>query len=839
MEKKDWINLIIIILTVIIIMFVTKGIFNIYGSKTDWMSQHWVLPEYFRALFYETKNIFPNFAPNIGGGQNIYNFSYYGFLNPVILISYFLPFIKMIDYIMISSVLIVILSIVLFYKWLKSHNLCSNNVFIATFSFALANSLIFHSHRHIMFINYMPFLILALMGIDKYFKDGKRWLFIISTFLIIMTSYFYSVSCLLVLGMYCCYKLIKNKCTMPVLFSHLLKLLSAVIISILMASVLLLPTIYVIKNGRGIDTHAINLFSLLKPNFNFNSLLYNSYSPGFTAIALVSLISSIFSKEKSIKFLAIFISCLFFTPFFAYVLNGMLYIRYKVFIPFLPLIGLLISNFWDSLKDKKLPLIKIILFLLLIIIFNRKDQLITVFIIDLIITLMLIFLYKLKNLNKIIYIPILLIIVLNSVYGNSTENFVSKKQYFDEFNTKDEFLIKDIIKNDDSVYRFTNLNSALSTSNKVYDIRHYQTTLYSSTYNTDYNYFYYDVFKNAIPYRNRVITAASPNVFFQLFMGVKYIGTNNAPPIGYVLVEKNENNFSIYKNKSAFPLVYVTNNIVSVDDFKQLNYPYTIEPLLKGVVVDNATNYKYNTTIKEIDLKYTSNINENIEIIQNNNIYEVIAKKNNTISLGLDNPENKVIIVTFKMNFNQGCKDGDVGIVINGIKNVLTCKEWIYHNENFEFEYIISNERPIEKLKIDFQKGKYIISDLKIYTVDYDDLINNSEKSNKINVDIKKTKGDKIYGKINVDEDGYLVTSIPFDKGFKIKINGVLQQSELVNMAFLGAKIDKGINEVEIVYESPLYKQGVVSTVFGSICFLIILFVERNEEVNYESRNSN
>ena len=61
------------------------------GSETDWLSQHIVFPEYFRQRFYETGNLFPDFAMEIGGGQNIYNFGYYGLYNPLYLLSYLLP----------------------------------------------------------------------------------------------------------------------------------------------------------------------------------------------------------------------------------------------------------------------------------------------------------------------------------------------------------------------------------------------------------------------------------------------------------------------------------------------------------------------------------------------------------------------------------------------------------------------------------------------------------------------------------------------------------------------------------------------------------------------------
>ena len=53
------------------------GRHGIFGAKVDWLSQHSVLPDYFRQQFYQTGQFFPEYAANIGGGQNIYNFSYY------------------------------------------------------------------------------------------------------------------------------------------------------------------------------------------------------------------------------------------------------------------------------------------------------------------------------------------------------------------------------------------------------------------------------------------------------------------------------------------------------------------------------------------------------------------------------------------------------------------------------------------------------------------------------------------------------------------------------------------------------------------------------------------
>lgn len=88
--------------------------YGVFGAKVDWINQHSVIPDYFRRRFYETGSLLPDFAWNIGGGQNIYHLSYYGLFSPVVLLSFFLPFIRMDYYIMGSSILSYIVSVLLF-----------------------------------------------------------------------------------------------------------------------------------------------------------------------------------------------------------------------------------------------------------------------------------------------------------------------------------------------------------------------------------------------------------------------------------------------------------------------------------------------------------------------------------------------------------------------------------------------------------------------------------------------------------------------------------------------------------------------------------------------------
>jgi len=126
MKKKDIHNYLYLTFICLFLISMILDPINLFGSKTDWINQHTVFPDYFRKLFYETGNLIPSFAPNIGGGQNIFNFSYYGLLNPIILISYLFPMISMTDYLIAMNIILYTSTSSLLYKWLKGHTKDTN-----------------------------------------------------------------------------------------------------------------------------------------------------------------------------------------------------------------------------------------------------------------------------------------------------------------------------------------------------------------------------------------------------------------------------------------------------------------------------------------------------------------------------------------------------------------------------------------------------------------------------------------------------------------------------------------------------------------------------------------
>lgn len=85
-------------------------------------------------------------------------------------------------------------------------------------------------------------------------------------------------------------------------------------------------------------------------------------------------------------------------------------------------------------------------------------------------------------------------------------------------------------------------------------------------------------------------------------------------------------------------------------------------------------------------------------------------------------------------------------------------------------------------------------------------------------------------GQIEAEEGSYLITSIPYDAGFAIKLDGHKVQPEIVNTAFLGCPLTKGAHEVEITYQPPGFGMGMFLSVLGILILMMITIVAKQRQ---------
>lgn len=836
LNKKDILySTVLTVAFIVFVLIILRFKFS-YGSTLDWESQHSTIPEYFRLLFYETHDLTPDFAFNLGSGQNIYNFAYYGLLSPIVFISYLLPFIEMSDYVAISSIAMVIISSLLFYFWLRRNQGASPfTSFLASFALMFASSISFHSHRHVMFMNYMPFMILGLYGVDKRLDHGKGWLLSLCVFAMVMTSYYYSVGGIFFLIIYGVYKWIKktDTITFTLFFKDGFKFLIPIIIGVLASSIIILPTFHVILSGRGETFNTITWGDLLVPSLNIGYMLYNTYGIGLTAILLFAIINLLFKKKEKF-FLGIVLASFLLFPFLNYILNATMYIDAKALIPALPLAVYAIYLLLEDILKKSIDYKKILVAMGIVILgVLFKREYLGYFFLDVLVLGLLWSLYLKFDKKFILAIPILLIPFVTSLATSLSDEYVERKK---AHKLRGEYreVLSSITEEDDSFYRISNARTILRDVNNLYgNIDYYTSTIYSSTYNMDYNRFYYDIMDNPIQNRNRVITSPTANILFLMFSGNKYLIDNKSDYFGYEEFKKVDG-YRILKNEDVFPLMYARSDIIYESEFDKLAYPERSVALLKRVVVQGDGNTDYTHSVERFDFEPDRITVDDYHVSIKDGVYELDFAENSTLLYTIPQEyRNKILFVRFKMLDSAPCSEGDTEITIDGVKNKLTCRSWKYHNQNYDFQFVLPNKNK-EEFKIIFSKGKCRIKDIELYSLDYGAIKDENKSLDAFEFDREKTKGDFIYGKIDVKEDGYFVSSIPYDEGFSVYVDGAKYDYTRVNKVFLGFPIKKGHHDIKIEYRAPLKDIATLVSILGGILFISMAIIDRRAKENVQ-----
>lgn len=816
-------------------MFV--GRYGIFGAKVDWLSQHSVLPDYFRQQFYATGKFFPEFAANLGGGQNIYHFAYYGLYSPLILPSYLLPFVEMSDYIMAVSITGLTASVLLFYYWLKSRKTDTGTAFILSLMFLLAGPMIGQYSGQIMFVDYMPFLCLALIGVDRYFEQEKSGLFTVSVFLMIMTSFYFSIGGMLSLVLYGLHRYFEqregNRVAVRSFLRDGLCFVRSMILAVLMSGFFLVPTALALTGGRSKEQNT-SFASFFIPQITVERFAYSIYGIGLTTLVITVLLTGLLYRKVYEKVLTYGCVIVLVIPVFAYLLNGGLYIRDKVFIPFLPLLCYLIGIYLEKCRKKELSFIAGIVpyIITTIFVYIARNQFVSkgigksiwkVLLAESILFLICYVLYcALKRYHKetkeilMLALPsvICLAVTMNTFYQMKPDRYVSRKLYRDVTGEQNRQAVKEALK-DDGYYRTEQKGSDDENAadlNRIWDVEQNITSIYSSAYNPDYHTFRQKTFGLEEPFRNGMMQSVSKNPVFQRMMGVRYIVSDSDVP-GYTLVKKCGTT-GIYQNKDAAPVMYATDRVMTEEEYKKLAFPYNQTAFLEYAVVG----------------EHTESSDQNIMTA-----YEPVSLKmaNNRTTGGAEQKtiqqEGQKQILFLRFRVDNAHPNKDVAVWINGIRNKLSAKDHVYYNENKTFTYAVPLKDGEDNISVTFGKGKYRLRHVQAYLgslPERSELLYQSE----IQVDKKQTEDNVIQGTIHVKKDGWFITSIPYDKHFKIYIDGKETEIQKVNTAFLGCKIESGNHEVKIIYHAPGTTTGKVLSLIGIAGFVLVLVQEKRKQ---------
>ncbi|MEF9919521.1 MAG: YfhO family protein [Erysipelotrichaceae bacterium] len=831
------VSIITIIAFVPFIIF-NNGIIIFHGDSYEQIYKMWLGGyEMFRT------NSFSFFNWTIGFGTNIFANAFYLLFDFTFYISLlfskeFIPY-----FITISTVMIIIIGFIFTHLWLTECNGNGKASFIGSLVIVFSGYMFFM----LQYYQYHKFLIfypIILYLTEIYLKRNKFTLLCIMIGLLGISNYYLLYQFIPFLLLYTLFRylvLMKEKIHFKTLVIDGLKYLFIVFIGIAISAVVLLPSLYLISTmprftGESINflstmsgTQLFKIFSsLFTPvldrhnanyfiNVNHHASLGWGGGTSLYSLAIVPLLFPILIKNKKtfeqkllICFYGLMCTFIFFKGFSLLFQMNM---ETRWFFMIVYLNGYMVANTLTQIrftkKDVKLSclLIIIIILNLLLISYMMKFSSTSEFrilIIIVIFTVILTILCSVALCNEDrdrILTWILAINIIACGWFFYWKNIPVKSEYINSEVQFDE-TINTI--DDDSFYRvlfdkYVEDDFYLTKSNEPYSHNFKGAGFYSSVYNANQEDFLAR-FKSTW---NMPQIQGRTSIYNLLSFKYWYTYQHNEQiPFAFELKESYENGMQLYENTNFFELGFIGQNTINEEVVKNLSFFEQDRIMRKYIVSETSRNMEY-----KID----------------DHIIHLATLPQATVRV---------------YDFNEDISDSRIYIETYGIPNILVetyrDKVLVEKYDFWQFNYIdFYVEDPIDQIVIigediygqGTQIELYIENNLYSYTEEFAKLTEDSFDSIQFTNDNIKTE-------INSELGGLMFTSIPYDKGWHIFVDGEKIEYERVNFGFIGFHISPGYHEIEFKYKTPYLKEGSIITVTALILLGILKFIQTNRQQN-------
>ena len=319
------------------------------------------------------------------------------------------------------------------------------------------------------------------------------------------------------------------------------------------------------------------------------------------------------------------------------------------------------------------------------------------------------------------------------------------------------------------------------------------------------------------------ISKKDNNLLTSILEGNKYIISKNKPLIGYQEVLKNEGIY-VYKNDNTLPIGFSTSNVMSYEDYELLEDQTKQEALLNVIVADTVTNNNFIPTIEKANIKIENLLKNNKIKINKNGIVNITTKETLKVTYELPKEyKNKILFINFKVNNNQE----STSIKINDITKYLNISNTYQQQETIK--YVLANQNQ-ETLTISFEPGTYQLSNFEIYVLDNANIDKSIKTFDRFIIN-QITKKDELFsGKINVLKDGYFMFTIPYQKGFTIKLDDKVIDYKRVDNKYIGFPITSGTHTISVSYKVPGKLIGIILSIIGFISTGVVIYLEKQRK---------
>lgn len=361
------------------------------------------------------------------------------------------------------------------------------------------------------------------------------------------------------------------------------------------------------------------------------------------------------------------------------------------------------------------------------------------------------------------------------------ETFIS--QYHSELKSSEAV---DYIQSiDDTFYRIVRNGLGAYSLNEPFSNQYKGVTFYESLYSFNTTDFISRFTNNwLLPY-----THGRFNTNF-LLSEKYYIQENeiSSVPFGYDYLTT-INNDKIYLNKYYIPLGFSLENTINEDTFKTLPIYDQDQLWLNTIVTGESQNTDY-TLLTNKELYASTGDNGYLYLSDVEGLINTIVTIENkgTPYLTINKHYGNNVITEFHYQYDY-------------------FQMFIPSDDNFDV-FEISAINPYGTIN---SLNVYVTKDLTVYDTWYDNL--NTFK----NLNVSK---DYISADIDINgKSEWVATSIPYDSGWSVSVDGQKITYSKVNLGFIGFDLESGSHHIEFKYEPPLFKLGLIISALSLIIF--------------------
>ena len=860
--KENYIFILSFILPMVImfVVFTSLGV-GFIGDKTivssDMYTQYVAYFGKFKDILSGDGSIFYSFNKSIGG-NNIGLFAYY-LASPLNLLLILFPKSAIGEFIFIIYLIKIGLASLCFSLHI-SKVYKKKDLFVVIFSLCYAlMSYNICFQMNIMWMDGMMLLPLVALGIEEIILKGKYKLYMIVLFMVVVSNYYIGYMICIFSVVYFFYKsIIYKKISLPRTF----KFFGASFITGGLASFLLIPVLISLSNGKA----DFNLFSeaiTIKQNLSsiLSKLFIGSYNMGQVMKSPTNIYCSVmvaellilyfFNKEINIRnkiaslIVMVFIALSFFISTFILLWHGFDYpigFQYRNSFIFCFFIITLAYECWLKIKRSNFNgLIITVLFFAVASIYVSygeydyldTNKIVSTFIISLCYIIVFMICIKFNEISRIILPLISLLVIteltLNAYLSMKNIKYIHKAHIGEYIETVSPLIEEVKSLNDnfyriEQVYRNTLNDSMLLNYN---GLGHSSSANEESTGRLIKNFGFKTSTINEIYNMGTTIPIDS-------ILGIKYLISMEEPEFFkcykykqnmFYNKIKTEGNYAVYQNPYALPIAFMVNEALESTKSNEAKNKFAYNnDILKSMVNENYDIYK-ELNVTDIKLNNLSEVKYDDETVYQKEIKGVKS----TIELTLKAHEYGPVYMFLKSSeYENGFSSKKSNISSqNGVSITVNSNvkydQFTGHGYNIQFIGTYDKDEEIT-IEISVLNDSFSLDEVQLYYCDMD-RFQDIYKNLSYNI-IENTiyKDGYIKGDIKVTADKTLMyTSIPYDEGWNLKIDGEEYDYFKILNGLIGVKLQPGQHKIEFKYKLPGLRLGIGISIF-SLGILILAF---------------